>query len=579
MLIKTILSIFLFGTIFTYAQVGIGTTNPDPGSALDINSTDKGILIPRVALTATNSQLPITPAAIEGMMVYNTATAGTSPNIVTPGFYFWDGTMWVKVATGGTVTKDWTVTGNGDTDATTDFIGTTNNQDLRFKTFDVERMRILNAGVVINTSSPLYTGDRFTVLGTAGEYAINGYSSTNGIGIYGENTGAGYGIYGYAPSNIGVIGIGVNGVQGQSSNATGFGTRAANTNATGTGLLATGTNSIGSFLTSGTGIASTGANGLFALGRNTTGTGIIGTGNNSTTIVTSANGGGIAGSGTRNGIFGYAGEGGVSTANRGNAGGIFILDADNNPTTITGNNGNRATAILAGFDNVQPLSTDTSRNSYFGGYFSGGSQSSGSPTYAYVGMRYRTNTNGDGVITTGTSSPGQDYKIIGTGLVSTLINDSQGTPRILFAPESPEIVFQDYGIGKLVNGQTRIELDPILKRSLQIDENNPLKVYVTLEGECNGVFVTNKTADGFTVKELQGGTSNVSFSWQIVANRADTKDNSGRVVSKHVGVRLPIGPGPLNVEATTLKTETIKENNTLNKENLINKQAYSTTKE
>ncbi|PIQ18537.1 MAG: hypothetical protein COW66_06075, partial [Flavobacteriaceae bacterium CG18_big_fil_WC_8_21_14_2_50_34_36] len=64
MLTKTILSIFLFGTLFTYAQVGIGTTTPDAGSILDINSPDKGILIPRVALTATNSQLPITPAAV-----------------------------------------------------------------------------------------------------------------------------------------------------------------------------------------------------------------------------------------------------------------------------------------------------------------------------------------------------------------------------------------------------------------------------------------------------------------------------------------------------------------------------------
>jgi hypothetical protein len=167
---KTVLSVFLFGTLFTFAQVGIGTTNPDPGSVLDIKSTDKGILIPRVALTATNSQLPITPAAVEGMMVYNTATAGTSPNIVTPGFYFWDGTLWMRVATGGTVTKDWTIAGNGDTNATTDFIGTTNNQDLRFKTNDFDRFTI--------TTGDATTGGRL-MSNNDGSVALPTYSFIN----------------------------------------------------------------------------------------------------------------------------------------------------------------------------------------------------------------------------------------------------------------------------------------------------------------------------------------------------------------------------------------------------------------
>src|SRR5690606_21178681 len=55
---------------------------------------------------------------------------------------------------------------------------------------------------------------------------------------------------------------------------------------------------------------------------------------------------------------------------------------------------------------------------------------------------------------------------------------------------------------------------------------------------------------GFTVKELQGGTSNAPFSWQIVATRADTKNSAGEIVSKYVGVRLPDGPGPLTINAT-----------------------------
>lgn len=51
-----------------YAQVGIGTTNPDNSSVLDIESTDKGVLIPR--LTTAQINAIVNPA--NGLMVYNT---------------------------------------------------------------------------------------------------------------------------------------------------------------------------------------------------------------------------------------------------------------------------------------------------------------------------------------------------------------------------------------------------------------------------------------------------------------------------------------------------------------------------
>jgi hypothetical protein len=62
------------------------------------------------------------------------------------------------------------------------------------------------------------------------------------------------------------------------------------------------------------------------------------------------------------------------------------------------------------------------------------------------------------------------------------------------------------------------------------------------------VFVTEKTINGFRVKELENGKSNVSFSWNLVANRADVFDKNGKVESKHVDVRFPIGPNKLNPE-------------------------------
>lgn len=51
-------------------------------------------------MTVTNSASPITSPA-NGLMVFNTVTAGTSPNQVVPGYYYWDGTgqKWVSLST------------------------------------------------------------------------------------------------------------------------------------------------------------------------------------------------------------------------------------------------------------------------------------------------------------------------------------------------------------------------------------------------------------------------------------------------------------------------------------------------
>ena len=79
-------------------SLGIGTINPDSSAALDINSTTKGIKLPSVALSATNNAAPLL-SHISGMLVYNTATAGTYPNNVIPGLYTNDGAQWIFIQT------------------------------------------------------------------------------------------------------------------------------------------------------------------------------------------------------------------------------------------------------------------------------------------------------------------------------------------------------------------------------------------------------------------------------------------------------------------------------------------------
>lgn len=86
----------------TKAQTGIGTSSPNVSARLEVAATDRGFLPPRVALTAANTFAPITgtAASAAGLLIYNTATAGTAPNNVVPGYYYWNGTAWIQIAGG-----------------------------------------------------------------------------------------------------------------------------------------------------------------------------------------------------------------------------------------------------------------------------------------------------------------------------------------------------------------------------------------------------------------------------------------------------------------------------------------------
>lgn len=92
---KTLFNIFfalLFGFSFYAQNVGINSTGvaPDNSSMLDIVSTDKGVLVPRVNIIDLNTAAPVTAPA-NSLLVYNTNVASGV------GFYFWDGTKWTNL--------------------------------------------------------------------------------------------------------------------------------------------------------------------------------------------------------------------------------------------------------------------------------------------------------------------------------------------------------------------------------------------------------------------------------------------------------------------------------------------------
>lgn len=142
---KLLLLISVLFTTINFAQIGIGTTNPQ--AALDITNTNDGLLIPRVSLISTSSALPLS-APTDSELIYNTA----SINDVTPGYYYWNGTTWTRLLS--SQNDDWSKTGNTGTNPGTwaapgtNFIGTTDAQGLFFRTNNINRMSIDGNGKI-----------------------------------------------------------------------------------------------------------------------------------------------------------------------------------------------------------------------------------------------------------------------------------------------------------------------------------------------------------------------------------------------------------------------------------------------
>jgi hypothetical protein len=84
------------GITYTSGQVAIGTAIPDPSAVLDVSSTNKGFLPPRIALVSAIDPGPVA-SPVAGLFIYNTTTAGTPPDHVVPGYYCWKGARWVPV--------------------------------------------------------------------------------------------------------------------------------------------------------------------------------------------------------------------------------------------------------------------------------------------------------------------------------------------------------------------------------------------------------------------------------------------------------------------------------------------------
>ncbi len=177
--------LFLLYSCSLFSQVGIGTTTPN--GALDVVSTNQGLLMPRVELTSTNVSAPvINPASgvlANSTLIYNSATNGVFPNNVFPGFYYWDGLKWVRLNT----ENSWLVNGNANTNSSINFLGTLDNTDLVFKRNNVFSGKI-------SSSNTAFGVNAFSNTSSAGLRSVAIGVNTLKINTSGnDNTALGYG--------------------------------------------------------------------------------------------------------------------------------------------------------------------------------------------------------------------------------------------------------------------------------------------------------------------------------------------------------------------------------------------------
>lgn len=201
--------LILLITHLSFSQVGIGTTNPSPSSALEIRSSNSGLLIPRVALTSTTDVNTIANPATS-LLVYNSS----SSNDVTPGFYYWEGSWKTLKSTTSGSSSGWNLTGN--TTTPTDYLGTNNYNSLVFKVNNNQFSKYHpNGGISIGNSAS-GNDNNSVAIGTSANA-----SASNQATAIGPNTTAS----GFQSTALGYLATASNNstiAMGISSNVSGF---------------------------------------------------------------------------------------------------------------------------------------------------------------------------------------------------------------------------------------------------------------------------------------------------------------------------------------------------------------------
>ena len=345
---------------------------------------------------------------------------------------------------------------------------------------------------VSGSSSPNSAG----VLGQGGAVGVQAIAtSAAGTGVLGQ--GGGYGVQGTATtgSGVGVYGIGPTGVQGTSSTAPAAGVAGENVATSGFGYGVWGQSA---YSPNGIGVYGEGSfNGVW--GTSSTGFGVFGENSNSKA--------GVAGAFVGDGINGI-GMTGTSVVPSNES---FTVNGLTPGVGVWGDAG-----APGGYAGVAGSADDSNAGVFYNNSPSGwatlyarSDESSNSGNYVF----YATGNHFGGNCAIDVSG-----NLTCSGTKSAVVPVDGGARKVaLYAVESPENWFEDFGSSKLTNGLASIALEVTFAQTVNTGED--YHVFLTPNGDCNGLYVTQKTAGSFEVRELAGGKSDVAFDYRIVAKR------------------------------------------------------------
>jgi hypothetical protein len=111
-----------------------------------------------------------------------------------------------------------------------------------------------------------------------------------------------------------------------------------------------------------------------------------------------------------------------------------------------------------------------------------------------------------------------NFTVLPPSAKSMAMRHPDGSYRRLYSLESPEAWFEDFGRGELADGRGQVELDPDYAALV---ESEDYYVFLTPEGDCDGLYIAGKSPTGFEVREQHGGTSSLTFSYRVAARPKD----------------------------------------------------------
>ncbi len=304
------------------------------------------------------------------------------------------------------------------------------------------------------------------------------------------------------------------GVQGYASGVNNAGVAGRNNDLNGLGVVGTAPSGIGVSGSSGTGPGVSGIStsnyGMFGTSTSGNGTGGI-----------SSTGYGLIGVATASSGYGLVAYNGATGGYGASFGGIVLVNGTQYVSSSPG----------AGYSLVAYTST--------AGYYA--LEGIGNTAGAH-GLYAAPGSGGVAAVLNGNVVVTGSLTVYGSYPKNAAVPHPDGSYRLLYCTESPEPWFEDFGVANLTGGKATVALDPDFAT---VAVTSGYHVFLTPRADCNGLAVTNQTASGFSVQELRGGTSTLSFSWRLAARRGDIAGERFAPFTPPTVVASPKPPAPL----------------------------------